>query len=186
LCAPEQANYFRFSGNRYSLQIVQASKFLERTDSSNGVRGKCVDSAKISDKGYCDQLTEVMCGHIVLIGGNYTAARDDYWTPFGKIAGVELIANAIESELQGHIHLAPTWLKWLTDLLAGSLIVYFYYRWHACPGIALVASCLAMVGPFVIAWPLYQWFALWLNVAPVMGGMVIHQMCESSAESAHP
>jgi CHASE2 domain-containing sensor protein len=163
-CPAAAKDYFYFSRDRYSFQPVQASEFLNATPE---VR---------------ERLAGVMSGHVVLIGGNYTAARDEYWTPFGKMAGVELIANAIESEWRGHIHSVRTRYLWLIDLFAGTLIVFFYYRWRAYPGIALVASCLAILTAFVAAWGFYQW-ALWLNVAPVMGGMVIHEMCESSVAS---
>jgi hypothetical protein len=99
------------------------------------------------------------------------------------MAGVELIANAIESDLLGPIYSVPRWIWWLPDLAAGILIVLFYYLWHESPGIALVASCLAILFLFGVAWFFYQWGAFCLNVAPIMAGMVIHEMCESSAES---
>ena len=38
---------------------------------------------------------------MVLLGGLFHAARDEYTTPLGRMAGVQLMAHAVESELQG-------------------------------------------------------------------------------------
>jgi CHASE2 domain-containing sensor protein len=163
--------YFKFSGERYSFQIVQASEFLPVA------REKTEDGKEASIRSAKSKLFE---NQIVLIGGNFEAARDDYWTPLGKMAGVELIANAIESDRQEHHLYAATWLGMrFADLIMGSLIVLIYFSFRNHPLAALFFSASSIVGLFYIAYRFLN-LGIWLNVAPVMVGMLIHQMYEGT------
>ena len=66
---------------------------------------------------------------IVLLGGTYKAARDVHPTPIGQVPGVELLAMAIESELQGTgIRTLHEATSILIDILFGSLLVYLNWR----------------------------------------------------------
>jgi CHASE2 domain-containing sensor protein len=116
----------------------------------------------------------------VLIGGSFAAARDNYLTPLGEMAGVELIGNAIESDLRGNIKSASWLTLKLTDLIMGSLVVLAFFIWEDSSGIALVTSLLLGLIPLVLAAVFFYGVATWLNVAPVVVGMVIHQMLEGS------
>lgn len=63
---------------------------------------------------------EMIENQIVLVGAMYEDA-DTHWTPIGKIAGVELMAYAVQSVLfSNEVHCLPTWL-----LLIVSLIIIF-------------------------------------------------------------
>ena len=71
---------------------------------------------------------------IVLVSGAYQAARDLHQTPIGEIAGVEMLAQAIDSDLHGGgIRLLPWPLSALLDLLASTLVVYLYFRMKSWP-----------------------------------------------------
>src|SRR5438128_2945798 len=65
----------------------------------------------------------------------------------------------------------------------GSLIVLIYFIWRDSPGVALVVSLLSISVPLLLGWFTFYWRDMWLNVAPVMGGVLIHQMYESTKTS---
>lgn len=59
---------------------------------------------------------EMIENQIVLVGAMYEDA-DTHWTPIGKIAGVELLAYAVQSVLfSNEVHELPTWLLTLVSL----------------------------------------------------------------------
>jgi adenylate cyclase len=85
---------------------------------------------------------------LVLIGATATALPDDYWTPTslsGKMDGVEIQANAIDTILRGEfLHESPAWLTialiFSFALLAGMTLVVLP------PLVAAVISLLAFLG----------------------------------------
>ena len=170
-----QAEFFNFYGDRFSFQTLQASEFLQRDDQTKTVTPKTLDAQQI----------ERLSNSMVLIGGAYTAARDTYMTPVGKMAGVELIANAIESELNRGIHAASLAAGIILDLLMGSAIVFIYYKLPGHPGKALLASLLAMlILPAAVSIFSFFSFATFINFFPIMIGMLIHQMYEGNHQVA--
>jgi CHASE2 domain-containing sensor protein len=111
---------------------------------------------------------------VVLLGGEYAAARDVYRTPLGEKYGVELMAHAVESELQGRT-IAPVneVLMILLEVAAGFLLVILNYylggtswrwlTWAAIPLIALVSSFLV-----------FSRLSLWASFVPVMVAGRLH------------
>ncbi len=64
-------------------------------------------------------------GKIVLLGVTSPTLQDIYSTPFSpgqRMAGVEVVANAVETLLQGHfLREAPLWAAWLLTLVAAGV-----------------------------------------------------------------
>src|SRR5260370_1449592 len=60
------------------------------------------------------------------------------------------------------------------------VIVLIYHIWEKSPEIALVLSTLWFFSPLILAVPTFYFFFWWLNAAPIMAGMLIHQMLESN------
>ena len=64
-------------------------------------------------------------GKIVLLGVTSPTLQDVYPTPFSakeRMAGVEVMANAVETVLSGRfLHEAPLWAAWVVTLLAAGL-----------------------------------------------------------------
>ena len=123
---------------------------------------------------------------IVLVSGAYQAARDLHQTPIGEITGVEMLAQAIDSDLHGGgIRLLPWPLSALLDLLASTLVVYLYFRMKSWPfygfllgwGIALIAVAMCFV--------LVRYKLAWLNVVPVVVGANLEQLWHHGAELRH-
>ncbi|MGH8581662.1 MAG: CHASE2 domain-containing protein [Gammaproteobacteria bacterium] len=111
---------------------------------------------------------------LVILGGEYDAARDFHETPMGRKLGVELIAHAVEAELQGRM-ITPVnhSLMVALEVTAGLCmsLLHFYlgttrWRWLvvvAIPAIALSSSWLA-----------FARLSLWANFAPVMVAVHLH------------
>lgn len=97
------------------------------------------------------------------------------------MAGVELIALAIESDFTGGIRKFQKWFEILADFVFGSsiVLVYFYYRrrprfaFKLCLfGVPAIAVLLSLI--------LFRTTAYWFNFIPIVIGMVMHQMLELS------
>jgi CHASE2 domain-containing sensor protein len=149
------------------LQRVQASEFVQLkkvgvTDILEPIPGT---SFKRSD--------------MVLIGGTYEAS-DNYLTPIGRMPGVELLADAIASDLNGSIIPAEYWpLSALLDALAGVIIMWIYFVWKHTPW-ALTLSLIGIVIALVLAWALLVVLRIWVNPIFVMAGMLAHQEYEAA------
>lgn len=159
---------FNFYGDRYRFPIIQSHEFIG-------------PAAKSESNDLKAQRTALFHNKIVLIGGNFSAARDVYITPLGPMAGVELIALAIESDFSGGIRETQKWLEKLADFVVGSLIVFLYFYYRRRPRVAFLASLFGI--PFVagfFSWLLFQSAAYWFNFMPIIIGMVLHQMLELS------
>jgi CHASE2 domain-containing sensor protein len=161
---------FNFYGDRYRFPIIQSSEFIGPSAEARSLGENVRDRRKV-----------LLKDKIVLIGGNFSAARDVYMTPLGEMAGVELIALAIESEFGGGIRETQKWLEKLADLVVGTLIVLIYFYYRRRPRLALALS---LIGITFVATAfsllLFRTAAYWFNFAPIIVGMVLHQMLELS------
>lgn len=118
-------------------------------------------------------------GRIVLLGGEYWAARDLYATPLGWLPGVDVHAQIIESELRGD-GVPPAAGAWVMGLLVvgGVLILLVFHFW---PFHAAFWRAVALILVFA---PLGSWLATRSSLAllfyfvPVLVVVLIHQMFE--------
>lgn len=107
-------------------------------------------------------------GKIVLLGGYFENARDTFFCTDGKIQGVELQAQAIESELQrGGIPKANPWLLLVAQLLASLAFVVVN---HFLPGFRglLFGFSLIPVAAILLSVLLFSSSYLWFDFVPVM------------------
>lgn len=168
---PGGERIFNFAGDRYHFLINDARDFVNE-------RGEALPLN--------DRQKQQLARKIVLIGGNFRAARDVYRTPVGPMTGIELVAYAVESDLHGGgIRELNIWLARLADLFAGSLITWVYFHWERRPRVAFRLSMLAipllsMSASFVA----YKSYAYWFSFAPIVIGVLIHQLYEQSKLSA--
>jgi CHASE2 domain-containing sensor protein len=161
---------FNFYGDRYRFPIIQSHEFI----------GPSAD-ALAAEQNIHRHREDLLKDKIVLIGGNFSAARDVYLTPLGEMAGVELIALAIESDFGGGIRETQKWLEKFADLFVGSLIVLVYFYYRRRPGFALLLSLVAVpVVATAFSLLLFRTAAYWFNFMPIIIGMVLHQMLELS------
>jgi CHASE2 domain-containing sensor protein len=115
-------------------------------------------------------------GKIVLLGGFYRAARDEYSTPLGVRAGVELTALAIESDLsERRIRPVDQFYLALLEIAASLLLVYLNWRLPLAWALAssLIVIPLAALVASVLA---FSTSALWLNAVPLLAAVLMHQL----------
>jgi hypothetical protein len=118
-------------------------------------------------------------GRIVLIGGQFRAARDAYESPSGPMSGVRLNAMAIESDLRGGgIKEPESWVRFLGDFVLG-LGLTFSYWYFKLTRHAVLAILVATLGMAVIALLLsYVFFQVFAFCLPVLIGINMHQYLE--------
>jgi hypothetical protein len=101
-------------------------------------------------------------GRIVLVGGTYRAARDQYHTPLGMMPGLHILAQVVETELDGGGR-RPASLVYLA-LLQLLLMLLAGFLYHGLePGRAFAAS-LALL-------PVLAFVGSWLLTGTIVGGI---------------
>jgi CHASE2 domain-containing sensor protein len=166
----EKTKYLQFTGTRHNFYTVGANHLLTKDEKGHVVA-----------KSF---TAEGLQKPIVLVGGAFPEARDEYYTPFGSMPGVELIANAVETELgRGVTELGP-WTLRVIDFCFGLLIVFIYFVNADRPIHALGWSLGAMGLVVAVGALFYYGVGAFLNFVPVMAGMVIHQMIEGTQQAA--
>jgi CHASE2 domain-containing sensor protein len=133
--------------------------------------------------------TPLLSGKVVLIGGSYAEARDVYRTPLGDMAGVVLMAHALDSLCSRKPvgDLNPI-ISFILHVVAGLLISLIFFpplrrRLHLSIGLATILALLLMfIGPTVISVFLFHTGTVWFDFIPVMAGMFLHQGVEQYLE----
>ena len=118
---------------------------------------------------------------LVLLGGDYRAARDSYMTPVGYLPGVDILANTAQAQLPGNaLTLGPGWLSAVGYLESLVLLVAFYYlprNWGV-----LVTVVTGPIYALVLNWLAFHWGGAFLTFVPCFAGLVIHQVVEQAKE----
>lgn len=140
---------------------------------------------KVSASAAAAAPESVFKAHIVIVGGTFAAGRDTYVTPLGDMAGVDLTARAIESELQGGgLTELSTVLMFLMDLLGGIALVYLNWRW--APGSrlnALVTAAAILVFAMVASYVAFRALNYWASFVPVGVGVWLHEAYDRAREA---
>lgn len=130
---------------------------------------------------------------IVLLGGAFTAARDVHATPLGQMLGIDILAEAVETELSKKENWVTKRLQWFGDrapdwlhktglldgflfvgLLDGYLLLVFFYRYQ--PMVALLLSVVSTAGIVVLTLLIVP--GLWLYVAMVCITVLAFQLMD--------
>ena len=160
--SPPNELLMNFPGDRYTFTHIAAQTVL---DSYAKREFWSSEKSPIRDK-------------IVLVGGTYRAARDVHPTPVGLVSGVELLALAVESEVQGTgIRLMHEAFAILIDILFGSLLVYLNWRFVSPRAIFLnlfAVGILALIASYIT----FNTFGYWLNFSLVLVGIWLHNQLD--------
>jgi CHASE2 domain-containing sensor protein len=161
---------FNFYGDRYRFPIIDAHEFMGNEHPE-----------------LASMRSHLLGGKIVLIGGTYKASRDVYPTPVGPLAGVELNALAVQSDLSGGgIRQIDRGLELAADFIFGSLVVLIFFAWEKQPWSALaVTVCTMTSGAVFLSIALFNTSAYWFNFMPVIIGMALHQTIELAQQAGH-
>lgn len=116
---------------------------------------------------------------IVLLGGLYPASRDQHYTATGTRYGVELLAYAVESDLQGRSIRPPgRYVVWFGELLVGFALVVVHARFGARPKrlrYTIVAiPFLALLASLFV----FSSLALWAVFLPTLLAVLFQQLHE--------
>jgi len=125
-----------------------------------------------------------LTGKIVLLGGSYHAARDEHRTPLGTVYGVDLMAQAIESELQGGgIRPFNEFFMFLVELITGVALVWLHYYCHSHLGwlVLLSLGAIPLLAMFASLF-VFSTMALWVDFIPLLFGVLIHQLYDHARE----
>jgi CHASE2 domain-containing sensor protein len=160
----ERERFLNFSGNRYDFPTYSASFVLTAHDA----------------EWWKDKSP--FRGKVVLLGGSYHAGRDVYMTSSGPTSGVQLMAQVVESELQGRgISRLNELLMILFDFAAwiALVAVYYFCRLPVALWISIVAIPLFSLAGSLFA---FSSLAYWADFAPVILGVLIHQLYDHAQE----
>jgi CHASE2 domain-containing sensor protein len=158
-----KALLLNFSGERYNFAPLSASLVLQ------GAQGEDW------------KLRGPLTNKVVILGGCYRAARDTYITPVGKMLGMQLMAQAVESELGGGIRAFNHLVELLFDLVCGVLLVIIHHRFR--PFAALTLSLIAIpVFCLCGSYLAFSTMARWFNFVPVILGVQIHQLYDHAKD----
>jgi CHASE2 domain-containing sensor protein len=115
-------------------------------------------------------------GRIALLGGTYHASHDEHATPRGIISGVEIVAQAIETELTGGgIRAANEWRMILLEIALGVVLLGVGYLLTARWAIVINLVVFMVLAPLASYWS-YSTKAEWANFVPMLFAAVIHSL----------
>ena len=153
-----------FAGERFSFTPLSVGVVLTAAEADPGGGGW-------SQRG-------PLVGKIVLLGGHYRAARDTHVTPIGSMSGVQIVAQAIQSELGGGgIRMLNEGISLALDIALGFLLVAIHRRLHHRVGLAvLVTFGLFPILCLLASYVAFSTFGLWFNFAAVVTSVLIDQL----------
>jgi CHASE2 domain-containing sensor protein len=125
----------------------------------------------------------ILHDRIVLVGGTYRAARDEYHTPLGAMPGVDILAQVLETELEGGGTPTPSTLRLLlVQSLFVIVLVALFVRLRFTMAFLLtllVMPAMALVGGWLTTGVALTGFAYFL---PLLVVMLIHILYEKVIE----
>lgn len=187
------------SQSSFAQHLVAACRDQESPAESKGDEGKLINFR--GDLGAFDHLSSTallaladtpqwtmnnpLKGRIVLLGGSFRAARDKYYTPLGRMDGVDILAHAAQSELPGGAVRSPGGAFFFAlDLALGLVLVAG--TWLLPRGWSLPAVFLGLpVVAFLASWAAFQSLGYFASFVPVLGGVLIHEVIEHAREYRH-
>ena len=119
-----------------------------------------------------------LTGKIVLLGGSFAAARDEHATPLGMMLGVDILADAVETELMGGGAAPPEWLNLLIGILDGYLILWLFYR-LSIP-LALLSSVVATLAVVAVVGLFSP--GSWLYLSMVCVVVAVYQLTDLASD----
>ncbi len=153
-----------FAGNLYDLKAIPAREVFKWSEGEG-----------FSENNY-------FYDKVVIIGNVFHTARDEHPTPIGTLPGVKLMAQAIESEMDGGgIHVMNDAYMLVLEILVGIGLVALNH--FLTMGRALVVSVFAVftVAP-VCSFLAFSSFTMWMNFVPIIVAVLVHQLFDHANE----
>lgn len=119
-----------------------------------------------------------MNGKVVLLGGAFKEARDNYKTPLGEMYGVEILANILSSEMRSpRLREASNMETTIADILFGLAIVWVSY-FPPRPWNVVAVPLGAIVAAVAMSVVLFSVWRHYLSFMPILVGTIIHASIE--------
>ena len=121
-------------------------------------------------------------GKAVILGGTFELSGDAHDTPSGEKKGIEMVAQAAETELQSKL-IAPVndWLMFLLEILGGFALVgwhYFTHHWRKTWVIIIAQLAPIPILALLLSYAAFFSFAYWANFILVLCSVFIHEVLE--------
>ncbi|HWE84689.1 MAG TPA: CHASE2 domain-containing protein [Terracidiphilus sp.] len=120
-------------------------------------------------------------GQVVVVGGAYRVARDQYATPRGLMDGSAIVAQAAAAEIEGtYITPASRWMTGLLMIAGGlaTLVVYHCFKFRTAFFISLGLVPLLSIAS---NWVLFHRFAAWGAMVPLVIAVIIAELYSKAA-----
>jgi CHASE2 domain-containing sensor protein len=120
-------------------------------------------------------------GQVVVLGGAYRVARDQYATPKGLLNGCEIIAQAVAAEIEGtSISSASRWMTGLLMVLGG-LATLAVYHWLKFRVAFLVSLAMIPILSITSNWILFHRLAAWGAMVPLVIAVIVAELYSKAA-----
>jgi CHASE2 domain-containing sensor protein len=173
----EEEPYVTFAGGRFALQTIQASEFIECNLASTAAQARHC-SAKSLDQSQKERLAN----SVVIVGGNYAAARDEYLTPVGKMAGVELLAREVYAAGNQRYIWESELLSTGIDFVLGVLVIFGFYCFKENLFLTTVVAGAGLLLPPLAVLVASLWMSVWLGAGPMIAALIIERVLEGHLE----
>ncbi len=120
---------------------------------------------------------ELIKGKIVLIGGSYLG-DDRHDTPFGRMTGVEVMANVVETELRGGGIKPPNYLTMGLILLFDGVLLIALFQALPLRKALLLSLPVIVILSLACSFLTYRSFSRWAFFAPVMIGVTLAELLD--------
>jgi CHASE2 domain-containing sensor protein len=148
-----------------------------RGDRRNSKRFGATQVLEGKDQAWWPTAASPMRDKVTVIGGTFSAARDTRPTPAGEMAGIEVVAHIIETELMGGgMAQYSLGVGILIEFVGGLALSVLNLRFPSITRRRLLANALMMFSvPLLASWLLYRFSLYWVSLAPVIAGVTLHQ-----------
>jgi CHASE2 domain-containing sensor protein len=119
-------------------------------------------------------------GRVVILGGEFSQSRDVHFTPVGERYGLEMVAEAVDGEIEHRFigHLA-IWSAMLLELVAGLALVWVHWWLHR-PWAVYAMTLMIIVLSIICSLIAFRTAAYWFNFTAVFVGVWIHLLWDST------
>jgi CHASE2 domain-containing sensor protein len=136
----------------------------------------------VAQQAEIDAARALRSSPIVLIAGTYKGARDLYRTPLGEMAGVDLLARAVETDLHEGVQETGEFWKLLIDMLAGALVIVLWKSRTLARSMSVRTFFLSSLAVLALAFGMFSKYlfrhGIWLDSVAIVIGVFVHQVWE--------
>jgi CHASE2 domain-containing sensor protein len=121
-------------------------------------------------------------GRVVILGGQFAQARDMHFTPVGERFGMEMVAEAVDGEIEHQfIDKMAIGRAILLELGVGLVLVWVHWWLHR-PWAVYAMTLLIVVLSIICSLIAFHTAAFWFNFVTVYVGLWIHLLWDSTQD----